>query len=219
MRYILLAPLILVLTGCGSTSPMSYDPSPMDFEDAIVDVERLIMTQHPIWRPDYIEFDSQYLLLGYGTRSTGRISGAAVGGAVFGSTSSSTHAVSERLYFEQVKGITLMSWTRKMKQYYAISIRDSDGEHVGHVYRTRDIESAEQFVDAMNVVVSKYNENPETGLDVPKSYSYVIVEKSGDANPEKDIYSELLKLDDLRKRGILSEEEFEAQKKKLLEAN
>lgn len=33
----------------------------------------------------------------------------------------------------------------------------------------------------------------------------------------KDVYTELLKLDDLRKRGILSEAEFETQKKKLLE--
>jgi hypothetical protein len=33
----------------------------------------------------------------------------------------------------------------------------------------------------------------------------------------RDLYSELLKLDDLRKRGILTEEEFQAQKKKLLE--
>jgi hypothetical protein len=33
----------------------------------------------------------------------------------------------------------------------------------------------------------------------------------------KDIYSELLKLEDLRKRGILTNAEFEVQKKKLLE--
>lgn len=33
----------------------------------------------------------------------------------------------------------------------------------------------------------------------------------------KDIYAELIKLDDLRKRGILTDKEFEAQKKKLLE--
>ncbi len=31
-----------------------------------------------------------------------------------------------------------------------------------------------------------------------------------------DLYSELIKLDDLRKRGILTEEEFQTQKKKLL---
>ena len=35
----------------------------------------------------------------------------------------------------------------------------------------------------------------------------------------KDVYAELLKLDDLRKRGILSEAEFEAQKTKLLSGN
>jgi hypothetical protein len=32
-----------------------------------------------------------------------------------------------------------------------------------------------------------------------------------------DIYAELIKLDDLRKRGILTDAEFDAQKKKLLE--
>ena len=32
-----------------------------------------------------------------------------------------------------------------------------------------------------------------------------------------DVYTELLKLDDLRKKGIITEAEFEAQKKKLLE--
>lgn len=35
----------------------------------------------------------------------------------------------------------------------------------------------------------------------------------------KDVYAELIKLDDLRKRGILTEAEFEAQKKKLLSGN
>ncbi|MCE9619189.1 MAG: SHOCT domain-containing protein [Planctomycetes bacterium] len=38
-------------------------------------------------------------------------------------------------------------------------------------------------------------------------------------NQSKDVYAELIKLDDLRKRGVLTEAEFEAQKKKLLEDN
>jgi hypothetical protein len=33
----------------------------------------------------------------------------------------------------------------------------------------------------------------------------------------RDVYSELIKLDDLRKKGILTEEEFQLQKKKLLD--
>jgi hypothetical protein len=39
------------------------------------------------------------------------------------------------------------------------------------------------------------------------------------SQPEKvsDLYADLIKLDELRKRGILTEEEFQAQKKKLLE--
>jgi hypothetical protein len=35
-------------------------------------------------------------------------------------------------------------------------------------------------------------------------------------SPEKDIYNELLKLDDLRKRGIITDAEFEDQKAKIL---
>ena len=35
----------------------------------------------------------------------------------------------------------------------------------------------------------------------------------------KDVYAELVKLDDLRKKGIITEAEFEAQKKKLLTAD
>jgi Short C-terminal domain len=36
---------------------------------------------------------------------------------------------------------------------------------------------------------------------------------------QKDLYTELMKLDDLRKRGILTEEEFQAEKRKLLETS
>ena len=38
-----------------------------------------------------------------------------------------------------------------------------------------------------------------------------------DETPKKmDVYTELLKLDDLHKRGILTDTEFDAQKRKLL---
>jgi len=36
---------------------------------------------------------------------------------------------------------------------------------------------------------------------------------------ERDLYAELMKLDELRKKGILTEAEFEAQKKKILEGD
>ena len=53
-----------------------------------------------------------------------------------------------------------------------------------------------------------------------KKEADTVIEVKGSRLPEtgmkNDLYSELLKLDDLKKRGILSEAEFEAQKKKLL---
>lgn len=33
-----------------------------------------------------------------------------------------------------------------------------------------------------------------------------------------DVYTKILKLDDLRKRGLITDEEFDAEKKKLLES-
>ena len=45
------------------------------------------------------------------------------------------------------------------------------------------------------------------------------VDSSASTKKDRDVYSELLKLDDLRKRGVLTDAEFEQQKRKLLEAN
>lgn len=41
--------------------------------------------------------------------------------------------------------------------------------------------------------------------------------RQGDKSGTKDLYSELLKLEDLKKRGLLNDAEFDAQKKKLLQ--
>jgi hypothetical protein len=40
-----------------------------------------------------------------------------------------------------------------------------------------------------------------------------------DTERSKDVYAELIKLDDLRERGILTQAEFDAEKKKLLDGN
>jgi hypothetical protein len=47
--------------------------------------------------------------------------------------------------------------------------------------------------------------------------SVVVNPPSKEQARSPDVYTELLKLDDLRKRGIITEAEFEAQKKRLLE--
>ncbi len=43
----------------------------------------------------------------------------------------------------------------------------------------------------------------------------VVIEKTEERKP--DLYTELMKLDDLRKKGVITEEEFAAQKKRLFE--
>lgn len=45
----------------------------------------------------------------------------------------------------------------------------------------------------------------------------ISIEAEVDSNVSGDLYSELIKLDDLRQRGLLTEEEFADQKTKLLE--
>lgn len=50
---------------------------------------------------------------------------------------------------------------------------------------------------------------------VVESTERIVRETADEKKP--DLYSELTKLDDLRKRGLLTDEEFEQQKKKLLE--
>ena len=42
--------------------------------------------------------------------------------------------------------------------------------------------------------------------------------KQNEVAPKKSLYDELIKLDDLRKRGLLTDAEFDMQKKKLLES-
>ena len=61
------------------------------------------------------------------------------------------------------------------------------------------------LVSRSNTFIEKSDKNSED------------VKKNGQTERSKDVYADLIKLDDLRKRGILTEAEFEAQKRKLLE--
>jgi hypothetical protein len=58
---------------------------------------------------------------------------------------------------------------------------------------------------------------PDVVIEKTEKTSLDVQTKDESTKP-KDTYTELLKLDDLHKRGILTDAEFEAQKKKLLEA-
>ena len=58
---------------------------------------------------------------------------------------------------------------------------------------------------------------PVPDLTIDKTENVNIDIKSKDlTTKDKDVYTELIRLDDLRNRGIITEEEFQTLKKKLL---
>lgn len=59
-----------------------------------------------------------------------------------------------------------------------------------------------------------------SGMLVPTPNVREKIDVHHDTSPAKrDVYDELAKLDELHKKGVLTDAEFEAQKKKLLESN
>ncbi len=61
---------------------------------------------------------------------------------------------------------------------------------------------------------------PRADVVIEKTEKISVESRTKDESAKpKDVYAELIKLDDLRKKGILSEAEFETQKKKVLIGN
>lgn len=60
----------------------------------------------------------------------------------------------------------------------------------------------------------KLRKDADTVIEIKKD-----IRTKNESIKPKDVYVELIKLDDLRKKGIISEAEFEVQKKKLLSGN
>ena len=71
-------------------------------------------------------------------------------------------------------------------------------------------------LDAKDAELSrpKLKKEADTVIELKKD-----VQIKNDIMKTNDIYTELIKLDDLRKRGIITEAEFEVQKKRLLSGN
>jgi len=71
-------------------------------------------------------------------------------------------------------------------------------------------------------LVDKNDPRAEGGALIPRADMVVEMHQSGSSNQGSassktdDVYTELLKLDDLKKRGIISESEFQVQKQKIL---
>lgn len=77
-----------------------------------------------------------------------------------------------------------------------------------------------RVVDSSDPEARRVNLVPRPDVVIEKTEkSTVDVRTKDESVKQKDVYAELLKLDDLHKRGILTDAEFDAQKKKLLEGN
>jgi hypothetical protein len=77
-----------------------------------------------------------------------------------------------------------------------------------------------QFVRFINGKVESFGNKGDFDSTKTPTSRVEIDKKVQDTSEKKnDVYAELIKLDDLRKRGILTDAEFEIQKKKLLAGN
>ena len=75
-----------------------------------------------------------------------------------------------------------------------------------------------RVVDKNDPEVKRTSLVPRADIVIEKTENITADVKTKDQTERpKDVYAELIKLDDLRKRGILTNAEFEAQKKRLLE--
>lgn len=87
------------------------------------------------------------------------------------------------------------------------------GRFASYEYQFRVVEKGDPENRRVNLV-------PRADVVIEKKEKVNVDIKTKDQTEKsKDVYSELIKLDDLLKKGILTQEEFDAQKKKILSEN
>lgn len=160
LRMIGVAAIAAVVAACGTTG-VGYVAKPVAAELAEPTIERLVMTQHQAFRPDDFIVTDDFFGWSFGAVSRGSFSGAAVGGAVFGSSSERVRQLSDRAYYSQITEIRLYSWKRKMKQWWLVSLVDKDDRIIIHALRTLSREDAELMVDSLDqFLYSKTGRHP-----------------------------------------------------------
>ena len=158
MKKLIILFVSTLLVACGTT-PITYSPKDMSLNDANDTVERLVMTQHPNWRPDYFVIEDKCLGWDFGSVQSGTFTGAVYNNLMVGSTKSSTRKVNERVYYSEIADVQLYDWTRKFKQWYTVGLVDKNGKVLKHILRTRNLEDAEIMVDSINTVLLEHKDN------------------------------------------------------------
>lgn len=134
--------LAMLLSGCASNI-LEYSPKlGMNAQDAWEVVDELTMTQHLAWRPVYIEFKERYVVWGRGVTTRGLIGG------------SRSRESQDRIYYKSIDRIQLMSWRRKLEQYYVVSIVRKDDSNAAHILHTRSLVDAKRFLDAFETLLA-----------------------------------------------------------------
>lgn len=159
LRGMFLPLFLLFATACGSNA-ISYKPEFIDYNEALDVVEELTMTQHSEWKPDEFGITDKYIFWNYGFVATSSSSSAIIAdSAIVGKSQVETKLNNERIYFRTIKGVKLLDWQRKFKQWYVVSLVDTEGRIKKHVFRTRSLDDAKRFMDAMESIIRKRNDS------------------------------------------------------------
>ena len=144
---------LIILASCGGVDAIKYTPTTMKLKDATDTVEELIMTQHPLWKPDSLEINDKYISWDFGYISKGKGTAIAVApGFAVGRNSSVSNNKNERVYFHSIKDVQLSTWSRKFETWYVVSLIDKNGDIFKHILHTRDLDDAKRFTDAINTL-------------------------------------------------------------------
>ena len=162
MYKLLIVLLTLLITACGGTSPIKYQPTSMDINEAKDVLEELTWSQHPKWKPDSFVITEKYIAWGFGatSKSTGFATAIGDSGVAIGSSTSNIRNIGDRYYYRSIQKVELSSWQRKFKQWYVVSITDMHNRHK-YVLRTRILKDAKVFTDAMTTIVDNYRNSDD----------------------------------------------------------
>ena len=135
--------LLLLLTGCATK--IAYAPTDkMGNKDASITVEQLTMMQTSKWKPDNIQINENYILWSYGSVSELDPLG-----------NYSNHDLSERIYFNSILEVQLMSEKRLTGQWYVVSIIKRENNNLD-VYHTQSVNEAKRYIDALESLMTAY---------------------------------------------------------------
>ena len=153
IRGIFFPIFLLFVTACGSNA-ISYQPTLMSYSEALNVVEELTMTQHSEWKPDEFGITDKYVFWNYGFVTNSSSSAAIIADtAIVGKSQAETKLNNERIYFRTIKGVKLLDWQRKFKQWYVVSLVDTEDRITKHALRTRSLDDAKRFMDAMESII------------------------------------------------------------------